>query len=225
MDYLRSCFTTEMYLWGKDRPPVPVRWFFAAPAAKMFPHATTFGSVDWSMDKGYHDVDDLLGLRGAYSKGEDLVGYAGTNFHGPPEAYIDGGTDETPELLTAEDGSLPECARLPGLYSAVGGQAQGGTAAQGGGQVLAGDGGQAQGGAAAQAGGQVLAGDGGQAQGGVAAQSGAVTVTPSRVTQEVVEVLRAGSPAARVTQEVVEVLRSGSPAARVTQEAVEVLRT
>lgn len=43
------------------------------------------------------------------------------------------------------------------------------------------------------------------------------------ITQQVVEVLRSGTPDVLVTQQAVEVLRSGSPDVLLTQQAVEVL--
>ncbi len=45
-----------------------------------------------------------------------------------------------------------------------------------------------------------------------------------RVSQNVIEILRKGTPKARVTQNVIEVLRSGTPKSRVTQNVIEVLR-
>jgi len=46
----------------------------------------------------------------------------------------------------------------------------------------------------------------------------------NRITNEYVEVLRAGYPLARITNEYVEVIRAGSPLARITNEYMEVLR-
>jgi hypothetical protein len=240
-----------MYLWGPDADPVPVRWFFAAEGAQDFPHAHSFWNVDWEIDHGYKGDNDLIGPRGNYYLGGDPVGYAGTNFHGPAQAYLDGGTEDTPELTTDEDGALPDCRLAHFEFTAAGGQAQGGLAAQGAAAWLIASGGQAQGGVAVIQTSTFYdwAASGGQAQGGVADQGGDTHAGEGRVTQDVAEVLRKGSPLERVTQVVAEVLRTevgfawiavggfaqggtalqaGAtpvPPVRVTQYVVEVLRT
>lgn len=64
-------------------------------------------------------------------------------------------------------------------------------------------------------------------RGGFGALIGTGRPDPSfgyRVTQNLIEVLRSGSPNSRVTQNMIEVLRAGQPNLRVTQNTIEILR-
>lgn len=131
MDLVRSCYLTDMRLWGPDQPPVPVQWMWAPKGAALYSGPTPFRSVPWLWEKESRGPFDYLGVQGAYSKGKDTVGYPGDMVHGPDEAWQNGGTlGVTPPLLTLEDGALPECEPpgVPAFLRRKGGIGFGGTA-------------------------------------------------------------------------------------------------
>lgn len=199
-------------------------------AARTFPPFRGMGGTGGQRQGGAADITGYVYFVGLGGQGQGGSAVAGT----AAGLLASGGQEQ--------GGAADQLAAY--LLNAAAGQQQGGEAAQGADYLLVGLRGQEQGGAADITYAFYLTGFGGQEQGGDATQTAAyllaalrgeeqggaativvaVPVTPPRVTQEVVEVLREGLPEARVTQEVVEVLRTGIPVARVTQEVVEVLR-
>lgn len=116
MDTIRRGFRTEMYLWGPDQPPVPVRWHRCHPDAQTFPEGHIWHSITWQQQGGHNERIGLLGPRGAYDKGKDHVGYRGVEYHGPLRCYQDHaiwGEDE--QMLTGEDGSIGACRPTPNM--------------------------------------------------------------------------------------------------------------
>jgi len=51
MDLVRSCYTTTMRFYADSADEVPVRWYFCAPDADIFPGYTLFGSGNWASEK------------------------------------------------------------------------------------------------------------------------------------------------------------------------------
>lgn len=114
MDWIRTGYETTMELWGPDRPPVPVRWFRAAPDAKVFDGVSIWRSVDWLCDKGDNGPFPPLGKREKYDKGKDVVGYKGTKHVGPARLFATTAKwgKEVP-YCTDDEGAVPECRRNP----------------------------------------------------------------------------------------------------------------
>ncbi len=50
MGYGRSCYETDLQPWRNGGPLVKIRWYRAAPGAKVFPHAHIFRSLVWEPD-------------------------------------------------------------------------------------------------------------------------------------------------------------------------------
>jgi hypothetical protein len=177
VDFLRSCYKTSLYLWGPDRPPVPVRWFWASGKAKLYQGPTPFDGVTWLASGRVQEPDEYRGPPGAWDNGQDRVGYAGQHVDGSAAAWEFGGLwGDTPPITTTDFGAPPDC--VPTGIRPRGGQAEGGAARQGGGLRVAGSGGQAEGGRARQGGGQRIAGSRGQSEGGHAGQRGGSVLSP-----------------------------------------------
>lgn len=117
MDTIRRGFVTEMYLWGPDEPPVPVRWHRCHPDAKTFTEGHIWHSITWQQQGGHNERIDLLGPRGAYDKGKDHVGYRGAEFHGPLRLFQEPAVlGEDVQMVTGVDGSIAECRRFSSQY-------------------------------------------------------------------------------------------------------------
>jgi len=126
-------------LWGKDRPPVPVRWFRAVPGAKTFPHPCIWDAVDWYGSKGGQEGGDLLGVRGKYDKGVNPGLANGQHFDGPAELFSRPGVwgVDVP-ITTGINGHPPGCGGNDPIVGplAAGGAGIGGAALGGSGPVL-----------------------------------------------------------------------------------------
>jgi len=62
VDFLRSCYATQMKFFTDSDTYVAVRWYFCAPGAKNFPGYTRFGSGNWASDKlDWPGVGEVLG--------------------------------------------------------------------------------------------------------------------------------------------------------------------
>jgi len=128
MDLIRSCHSTTMKLWGPEGPDVPVKWFFTTPGAAVFSGPCAFRCVNWAQNGGRNEAVALLGPRGAWFNGRDIVGYPGDNFHGPAEAFERGGivgVDE--EMTTNALGALDACMGEEPMEFAIGGLRLGGS--------------------------------------------------------------------------------------------------
>jgi hypothetical protein len=64
MDFVRSCYSTEMRFISNSDRRSPVRWFFAAPTAAALPFPHRFASLNWG-DRRTESSDGLGEVPGA----------------------------------------------------------------------------------------------------------------------------------------------------------------
>jgi len=112
MDYIRSCYTTHYRLWQGQPDDVRVRWYFAAPGARLFPELNQMYSSVWDDASTERTVGDV-GFKHRWSNGKDTLHVPGDHFCGPLEAWENGGIlGTTPPIEVDADGSSECC---PGL--------------------------------------------------------------------------------------------------------------
>ncbi len=92
MDYLRSCYASNMRLFN-DRPDVltPGQWYFCPPGAKRVPFMDSFVSQNWDIDPLTLDprVGEVRG-RGAWRRGDPPPRYTGQNTCGTAAQWLNG---------------------------------------------------------------------------------------------------------------------------------------
>lgn len=191
MDFIRRTYKTRMKLSNNSDVLTPVRWFRAAPGAKLFPRPHFFSSIDWDglkasdpESRAWTGLGEQDGEPRTFWTGSNVNAVPGTNFCGAPELFLRGRTVGVDPTWVTDANGLSACCLLPTLQP-QGGQAQGGTAwrrvgvavGRGGerqagsggilvGLLLAAAGGEAQAGSGGILVGLLLAGAGGQVQGG-----------------------------------------------------------
>jgi len=111
MDFMRAGYFSEMVLWeGGD--PIPGYWFPAPDGAEVLQDFSPFRARRiWD-----HPEDEPTPLGESaiqpwrYRGTGNTIGYDGTHFCGPSEAFAEGGVPGvTPEILTFSDGSAACC--------------------------------------------------------------------------------------------------------------------
>lgn len=92
MDHVRSCYRTEMNFFRDGFRAVPVRWFFAAPTAQLFPGISTFKSANWDSDKNatWPLLGEVQGAPRRWDNGNNANGKMGDHYCGKLEWYETG---------------------------------------------------------------------------------------------------------------------------------------
>lgn len=89
VDYLRDCYRRPMRMVMGSGTTFLVRWYFAAPTAKLLPHSSVFGSRVWDY------LEDDLSVMGEadrslrFDSGRNR-GFAGLRFTGQTQWYKSG---------------------------------------------------------------------------------------------------------------------------------------
>lgn len=115
MDYLRSCYRSEMRPYP-DRPDVKVkgRWKFCLPDAKPVPFLHSFGSSVW--DKTGQEISPLPGeIPGSlgYSKAKAKPGETGQKVCGNAELWLNGSAFSTAGKVQKNADGIPLCCNPP----------------------------------------------------------------------------------------------------------------
>lgn len=109
MDYIRSCYETDMRLSADvSAPPVRVRWHFCASNAKLFGNRTSFRSLNntaSSVPLG-GVLGEVEGAERKYVKGIMPPGRTGQRFCGPLDWWRDGVPNTFPARLDSQGGSV-----------------------------------------------------------------------------------------------------------------------
>jgi hypothetical protein len=116
VDWARRFYRTTMRLWDDPAaPPVPVRWFRAAPDAKWLPVPTFANDRRNERDGKLGDDTPLpfLGetrFGGPYDRGLNRPVFLGQDYHGDPAVWARGGRPGIdPAFVTDGNGALPGC--------------------------------------------------------------------------------------------------------------------
>lgn len=114
MDWGRSCYRRRMrFVRGELTTYAFVRWFFAAPTAKIFPGAHWFCSGMWDNTRGEsNNFGDDATQKHVWRNGSLLNRSDGTRFAGPLE-YFFGGCPAAGEIPRGFDGTPIECLKAP----------------------------------------------------------------------------------------------------------------
>lgn len=114
MDMIRTARRTRMRLWQNDERTTPVRWFRAAPGARVFEGSSRLRCSDWFMQQTWSGVGEVYPRVTGYDKGVNTLGYLGLDHCGPVEAMRDGGVvGVTPPITTRADGWSDCCGGPP----------------------------------------------------------------------------------------------------------------
>lgn len=110
MDYLRSCYSTQMrYEAGDPTKVATVRWYFADPNQKGLSYPHCFGSLIWFSGQGNPLVGEVEGAKRVYAKGQKVGNPTTCAMTAPADWWINGQPPGTPALATAADGTPLIC--------------------------------------------------------------------------------------------------------------------
>lgn len=91
MDYLESGYYGWMRLHRDSDQLTKVRWYRAAPTAKVFPFPHAFASYVWDKVLGWPEPIELGEVgRIAYAPSGPLLKPPGIEFHGDPSWFVEG---------------------------------------------------------------------------------------------------------------------------------------
>jgi hypothetical protein len=124
MDFLRSCYTTQMQFDEAGDLIADVQWYWCLPGAKLFPRRNSFCSANWDQLK-YNQLGlgEVWNSPRPYSKGTPPAPAAGDGRHcGPLHWFTHGCPSDAPPITRGPTGiggcCLPGGLLLGGRYTA-----------------------------------------------------------------------------------------------------------
>jgi hypothetical protein len=84
MDWVRSCYSTEMGFFTEFPLTSNIRWAFAQPGAETFPGPHLFGSANWRSEKKatWTGIGEVAGASRPYSNGRSAAPLPGDHYCG-----------------------------------------------------------------------------------------------------------------------------------------------
>lgn len=112
MDMLRSCYTTTMVV-GVDGQQAPVQWFFCDPRAKVFPHMSRYGSLNWLPSPiPFTGPGEVLGAPRPWANGSYSTIPLGQSYLGLRRQFLHGWRNEDPTFDVQPDMIPVSCSPL-----------------------------------------------------------------------------------------------------------------
>ena len=114
VDLLRAGYRTRMRLWADDPDlETEIRWFRTAPGAQLFAGPTAFRSQYFNPEPGPRPLGEVFGAPRVFDKGDNPVGYLGTQFCGREVDWEIGGAFGRSNLIITDPDGWATCCRRP----------------------------------------------------------------------------------------------------------------
>lgn len=125
MDHCRVARKCYMRLWADSDELTLVRWFRAAPDAKLYEGPHRFYDRNWNGRDRWAGVGEVWPKRIRWDAGQNIPFYAGQKKCGPDHAFEFGGVHGVdPVIVTNADGTCACCGTPSGIHDPISTRAQ-----------------------------------------------------------------------------------------------------